>query len=142
MASADLVPYVAHNPHSSRGVGRVRGYDPGLGGRGGQGGGRSAGQRAARDGWPAEPRSRLGEAQADDPVLDVLLVLGRDDVERLMVDRALAEVPGALRELRLLDELEHAAVALLVADPEPGVRAFGAEQLAAHALGDEVGHRL
>ena len=35
-----------------------------------------------------------------------------------MVDRALAEVPGALRQVGLLDELEVAAVAGVVAELE------------------------
>src|SRR4051794_13219118 len=55
------------------------------------------------------------EPEADDVVLELLLVLGRAGVERVVVDRALAELPRALRELRLLDELEQVSAA--AADP-------------------------
>ena len=54
----------------------------------------------------------VGVAEADDVVLDAQLVLGRADVERVVVDRALAEVPRALRQVGLLDELEDLAVAV------------------------------
>jgi hypothetical protein len=78
----------------------------------------------------------------DEPVLDHLLVVGVVDVEGLVVDRALAEGPRALRELGLLDELEDAPVALVGADRELVVLALRAGLRAAHALGDEEGLQL
>ena len=48
----------------------------------------------------------VGEAEADDPVLELGLALGGARVEGVVVDRALAERPGALRQVGLLDELE------------------------------------
>src|SRR6185437_14157701 len=83
----------------------------------------------------------IGEAQADDVVLDHLLVLGGADVKGLVVDGALAEVPGALMQVGLLHQLQDAAEAVGLADPVLVVLAFVAERLAVHALDDEVVHR-
>src|SRR5450755_17032 len=38
----------------------------------------------------------IGEAEADDPVLDRRLVLGGDRIQRMVMDRSLAELPRAL----------------------------------------------
>ena len=46
------------------------------------------------------------------------------------MDRPLAEVPRPLRQVGLLDELDHPAEPLLVADLELVVRALGAGGLA------------
>ena len=69
--------------------------------------------------------------------LTVCLVFGRHRIKRVVVDRALAEVPRPLGQLRLLDDLEDAAVALLVPDLELQVLVLLAHQLAAQSLGQE-----
>ena len=57
-----------------------------------------------------------------------------------MVDRALAEVPGALRQIGLLDELDHPPVALVGPDPILVVGSIGGNKLAAHALDEKEVH--
>src|SRR5262249_32310352 len=68
------------------------------------------------------------------------LVLGRPDIEGVVVDRALAEAPRTLLEARLLDELEHAAVAVAL-DLVLVVGAFGRDLLAVERLAQELVHR-
>src|SRR3954454_3489411 len=59
----------------------------------------------------------VGEPETDDPVLELGLALGRAGVPGVVVDRALAEVPRALRQVGLLDELDDPSVAVVGADP-------------------------
>ena len=79
----------------------------------------------------------VGEAEADEVLAHDHLVLAVDDVERVVVDRALAEGPAALVEVALLLHLQDAPVALVGADLELVVLAVLAQVLAAHAVDEE-----
>ena len=76
----------------------------------------------------------VGEAEAHEVLAHDHLVLAVHDVERVVVDRALAEGPAALVEVALDLQLDDAPVALVGADLELVVLAVLAEVLAAQAV--------
>src|SRR3954468_11847679 len=75
----------------------------------------------------------VGEPEPDDPVLELGLALGRARVPGVVMDRALAEVPRALRQVGLLDELDDPPVAVVRADLVLVVGTVRAELAGAHA---------